>query len=105
MVPKRSSAAVRRDHRLLQRVLGVLGAAAAQPGDPVQLPVVAEEQLLERIAIARDVSRQQFGVATLSGTLLPNLRGAHRRTVTNDQVPGTSLDRGCQSIIRTSPEP
>jgi len=32
---------VRRDHRLLQRVLGVLGAAAAQPGNPVQLPVVA----------------------------------------------------------------
>ncbi|MDT7770618.1 MAG: hypothetical protein QOI30_3635, partial [Mycobacterium sp.] len=71
-----------------------LGAAAAQPGDPVQLPVVAEEQLLERIAIARDVSRQQFGVATLTGTLLPNLvRGAHGRTVTNRRIPGTSLDR------------
>src|SRR3984885_92529 len=60
MVPKRSGAAVRRDHRLLQRVLGVLGATAAQPGDPVQLPVVAEEQLLESIAIARGVSRQQL---------------------------------------------
>jgi hypothetical protein len=98
MVPKRSGAAVRRDHRLLQRVLGVLGAAAAQPGDPVQLPVMAEEQLLERIAIARDVSGQQFGVATLSGTLLPNLRGAHRRTVTNDPMPGTSLDEACQDL-------
>jgi hypothetical protein len=98
MVPKRSGASVRRDHRLLQRVLGVLGAAAAQPGDPVQLPVVAEEQLLERIAIARDVSRQQFGVATLSGRLLPNLRGAHRRTVTNDPMPGTSLDEACQDL-------
>ena len=98
MVPKRCGAAVRRDHRLLQRVLGVLGAAAGQPGDPVQLPVVAEEQLLEGVAIARDVSRQQFGVATLSGTLLPNLRGAHRRTVTNDPMPGTSLDEACQDL-------
>jgi len=98
MVPKRCGAAVRRDHRLLQRVLGVLGAAAAQPGDAVQLPVVAEEQLLERIPIARDVSRQQFGVATLSGTLLPNLRGAHRRTVTNDSMPGTSLEEACQDL-------
>jgi len=60
--------------------------------------VVAEEQLVEGIAIARDVSRQQFGVATLSGTLLPNLRGAHGRTVTNDPMPGTSLDEACQDL-------
>jgi hypothetical protein len=98
MVPKRRGAAVRRDHRLLQRVLGVLGAAAGQPGDPVQLPVVAEEQLLEGMAIAGDVSRQQFGVATLFATLLPNLRGAHGRTVTNDPMPGTSLDAACQDL-------
>jgi hypothetical protein len=44
------------------------------------------------------VSRQQFGVATLSGTLLPNLCGAHRRTVTNDPMPGTSLDGACQDL-------
>jgi hypothetical protein len=62
------------------------------------LPVVAEEQLLEGIAIARDVSRQQFGVATLFATLLPNLRGAHGRTVTNDPMPGTSLDETCQDL-------
>ena len=98
VVPKRCGAAVRRDHRLLQRVLGVLGAAAGQPGDPVQLPVVTEKQLLECIAIARHVSRQQFGVATLSGTLLPNLRGTHGRTVTNDPLPGTSLEAARQDL-------
>ena len=97
MMPKRCGAAVRRDHRLLQRVLGVLGAAAGQPGDPVQLPVVAKKQLLEGVAIARDMSRQQLGVATF-WTLLANLRGAHRRTVTNDPMPGTSLDEACQDL-------
>jgi hypothetical protein len=44
------------------------------------------------------VSRQQLGVATLFATLLPNLRGAHGRTVTNDPMPGTSLDAACQDL-------
>ena len=34
MVPKRCGAAVRRDHRLLQRVLGVLGASGWSAGRP-----------------------------------------------------------------------
>jgi hypothetical protein len=93
-VAKGTGAAVRRDHRLLQRVLGVLGATTGQPGQPVQLPVVAVEQFLERIAVARDVRRQQFGVAALFWNFLPKLvRGAHGRTVTNRRIPGTSLDR------------
>ncbi len=57
--------AVRRGHRVLQRVFGVFGAAAGQPGDSVQLPVVAVEQLLEGIRVACDVGSQQFGVAPL----------------------------------------
>ncbi len=99
VVPKRCGAAVRRDHRLLQRVFGILGAATGQPGKPVQLSVVAVEQLLEGIAVARDVSSQEFGVAALCWMFLLNLaRGAHGRTVTNRRIPGTSLDEACQDL-------
>ena len=70
---KRAGAAVRRDHGLLQRVLGVFGAATGQPGKPVQLPVMAVEQFLEGVAVAGDMGRQQFGVAALFGMLPANL--------------------------------
>jgi hypothetical protein len=46
--------------------------------------VVAVEQFLERVTVACDVSRQEFGVAALF---------CHGRTVTNRWVAGTSPDR------------
>jgi hypothetical protein len=58
VVAKGSGAAVRRGHCLLQGVLGVLVAAAGQPGKPVQLAVVTVEKLLEGIAVAGDVGSQ-----------------------------------------------
>ena len=64
-MPECAGAAVRGEHRILQRVLGVLGGAAGQPGKPVQLPLVAVEQFGEGVAVAGDVRRQQFGVAAL----------------------------------------
>ncbi len=91
VMPKGAGAAVRREHRVLQCVLGILGAAAGQPGEPVQLPVMAVEQLLEGVAVAGDVGRQQFGVAAFFLTFLPNpAPETHGRTVTNRRIPGTS---------------
>jgi hypothetical protein len=55
---KRAGPAVRRRHRLLQRVFGVLGATTGQPRDPVQLPAVAVEELFEGGAVAGDVRCQ-----------------------------------------------
>jgi hypothetical protein len=57
-VSKGAGAAVCRGHRVLQRVLCVFGATAGQPGNPVQLPVVTVEQLLEGVPVASDVGSQ-----------------------------------------------
>jgi hypothetical protein len=93
VVAKSSGAAVRREHRVLQGILRILGAAAGEPGKPVQLSVMTVEQLLEGIAVTRDVGGQQFGIASLFSKVLPNLPPeAHRRTVTNPTMPGTSPD-------------
>jgi hypothetical protein len=93
VMAKRSGVSVRREHRVLERIRRVLRAAASEPRNPVQLSVMPVEQLLEGIAVARDVRGQQFGVAVLLLTVLLTLAPeAHRRTVTNQLVPGTSPD-------------
>ena len=101
VVAKRAGAAVGRDHGLLQRIFGVLGATTGQPGKPVQVPVVAVEQLLEGVAVTRDMSSQQFCVAALF---------CHGRTLTNRRLPGTSpvfTDLACtvisEMLVRLSP--
>ena len=62
--------------------------------DALQLSVMAVEQLLEGIAVARDVSGQQFGIAGFFLTFLSNLAPeTHGRTVTNRWVSSTSPGR------------
>ncbi len=71
--------AVCRQHRVLQRVGGVLGIAAGHQGEPVELTLVAVEQLLEGVPVAGDVGSQQLRIgAELSA--LP-LEGPHSRTL------------------------
>jgi hypothetical protein len=79
-VPKRTGAAVGGEHGVLQRVFGILGGAAGQPGEAVQLPLVTVKQLAEGITVAGDMSGQQFGVTAFSLDLSPH---THGRTVTN----------------------
>jgi hypothetical protein len=50
------------EHRVLERVSGVFGVAAAHPRQPVQLAVVTEEQLLEREPVTAHVCRQQLSI-------------------------------------------
>ena len=59
---KARCAAVRLEHRVLQRVGGVFGVAAGDLRQPVQLAVVTVEQLLERVPVTGDVRGQQLGV-------------------------------------------
>ena len=49
---------MRRQHRVLQGVRGVFRVVAGDPGQPVQLTVVAVEQFLERVPIPGDVCGQ-----------------------------------------------
>src|SRR3546814_19098405 len=49
VVSKRRRLAVSLEHCVLQCVGGVLGVAAGDPGEPVQLAVMAVEQLLEGV--------------------------------------------------------
>ena len=65
VVPKGGRAAVRGQHRILQRVGGVVGVAAGDLRQPVQLPVVAVEQFLEGVPVTRDVRGEQLGIAAL----------------------------------------
>ncbi len=51
IIAERARAAVRSEHRVLERVGRVLGVAAGEARQPVQLAVVAIEQLLECIAV------------------------------------------------------
>jgi hypothetical protein len=53
---------MRLEHRILQRVRGIFGVSTADHGEPVQLPVVTVEQLLERVLVAGDVCCQQLSV-------------------------------------------
>ena len=71
VVPKRAGAAVRGEHGVLQRVFGVLGAAGGEPRKPVQLPLMAVEQLVEGVAVAGDVGCQQLGVTAFFLAFLP----------------------------------
>ena len=63
VAPKGSRGTVHREQGVLECVLGLLGAGAAQPGQPVQCRAVAAEQSLEGDAVAGGVGGQQFGVA------------------------------------------
>jgi len=74
VVAKCAGAAMGRDHGLLQRVLGVLRVATGQPGDSVQVSMVAVKQLLEGVPVTGDMSSQQLCVAALF---------CHGRTLTN----------------------
>jgi|SRR5579884_1612741 len=91
VVPERTRTAMRREHCVLQRILGVLVIAAGQAGKAMQLAVMTVEQLGEGVAVAGDVIGQQFGVAALP----PNRRfQTHGRTVTNRRVRSTSPQTG-----------
>jgi len=50
------------EHRVLERVCGVVGIAAGDPREAVELAVVTVEQLLEGIAVPGDVCLQQLCV-------------------------------------------
>ena len=80
-MPKRTGAAVCRQHGVLQRVLGILGGAAGEPGKPVQLPVMTVEQLVEGVAFAGDVGGQQLGIAAFPLDLPPNPRPDSNQSV------------------------
>ena len=58
VVPKRAGAAVRREHRILQRVFGILGTAGGEPRQPVQLALMTVEQFGEGVAVPGDVGGQ-----------------------------------------------
>ncbi len=62
IMAKRPCGAVRREHRVLQRVVRVVGIPAGELRESVQLAVVAVEELLERVPVAVDVRDQQLGV-------------------------------------------
>jgi hypothetical protein len=52
-------------HGILQCVGGIVGVATGEQRQPVQLPLMAVEQLLERIPVTGDVGSQQLGVGPL----------------------------------------
>jgi hypothetical protein len=60
-------AAVRLEHR----VRGILGVAACDLRQAVQLAVVTVEQLLEGVLVTGDVCRQQLGVASIRSPNVP----------------------------------
>jgi hypothetical protein len=76
----------------LQRIFRILRAAGGEPGKPVQLPLVAVEQLVEGVAVAGDMGCQQFGVTAFPLDVSPE---THGRTVTNRSLRGTSPRRAC----------
>jgi hypothetical protein len=51
-----------REHRVLQRVFGILGRAGGEPRKPVQLPLMTVKQLSEGVAVPGDVGGKQLGV-------------------------------------------
>lgn len=64
-MPERAGAAVRGEHGVLQRVFGVLGGASGEPGKPVQVALVTQEQLAEGVAVTRHMGCQQLGVTAV----------------------------------------
>lgn len=58
-----------RQHGFLYGVVRVLSGTTAPPGGPVQLGAVTPEQFGERVAVARQVGRQQFAVGAGAGVL------------------------------------
>src|SRR6202040_359514 len=91
VVPERTRAAMRREHRVLQRVLGVLAGAGGQAGQPVQLTLVTVKQLIERVAVTGDMGCQQLGVTAFALAVSPE---THGRTLTNRWSRGTSPTQG-----------
>ena len=74
--------AVRGQHRVLKGVGGVVGIAAGEMGQPVQLAVVPVEELLEGVAVAADVRDQQLGVgAHPFGLTASSPENPHSRTL------------------------
>jgi hypothetical protein len=55
----------------LQRIFGVLGGAAGQPGKPVQLPSMPVEQLVEGVPVAPNMGCQQLGVTAFPWRFSP----------------------------------
>ena len=74
VVAEGRGAAVCRQHRILQGISGVLGIAAGDPRQPVQLAVVTVEQLLERVPVTGHVGRQQLGVRPVDSPTAPHSR-------------------------------
>ena len=102
VVPEGAGAAVRREHRVLQRVLGVLGGAGGEPGEPVQMPLVAAEQFREGVPVSGDVGGEQFGVTAIWRAGCPV---NHGRTVTNRRGAGHFTGGRPVSAVRTRPGP
>lgn len=78
---------MRGEHPVLQRVIGVFAGRAGEAGEPVQLAVMATEQLGECVPVAGHVGGEQISVASLARVGSPE---PHRRTVTNRCGAGTS---------------
>ena len=96
-------AAVCGQHGVLQRVGGVVGAAAGAAGQPVQLAVVAVEQLLERVPVTGDVRRQQLGVDCAGAgpsvlRIAERYRDSRRGTSCGPSLPEPGVDLTDRSI-------
>ena len=65
VVAERGRLAVGRQHGVLQGIGGVVGVVAGHLGQPVELPVVAVEQLLEGVPITGDMCGEQLCVRSV----------------------------------------
>lgn len=72
---------MRRQHRVLQGIRGIVGVATGDLSQAVQLAVMPVEQLLEGIPLARDVRDEQLCVRPL--WLSDSPEAPHRRTLIN----------------------
>jgi hypothetical protein len=77
--------AVRGQHRVLKRIRGIVVVAAGDLSEPIQLAVMAMEQLLESVSITADVRDEQLGVRSLS--IGDSLEAPHKRTLISSQHP------------------
>ena len=64
-MPKGSGPAVRAQHRLLDRVVGILSGLATSPGQPVQLASVPPEQFGEGVAVSGDMGAEKVGIGAV----------------------------------------
>lgn len=58
VVPEGAGATVRRQHRFLQRIVGIFSRHADEPGEPVELVTMTPEQLGECVRVAGHMGGQ-----------------------------------------------